>query len=383
MNSETKFDNYINASYLNSCEQLKLFIAAQAPTEKTTADFLQMIFENNVTLVLMLCEFKVKGKEQCYRYLGKRHIDIHIASPGQSSEKKSAKEAPRSQTAAHFTTPDNLLEFKIEVIKEKKKFNQGLIIRKVKLTKKTFKSFENFVGVDSLDDEKSEDDPDYFNVTKPKSKGENEETKNPVEPKRFLEEVHYFKHVQDVVWEDHKPPTSRGDQATLNYLRMSYLVKLMMKYAKQPKVQHSLSAESGVSRQQRILVHCSAGRGRTGTLIAAYCIAETLFSISESLFNSVLPNSFPKERQEPDAYYLPDSFISTETSGSAAPSKTQWARVSVFAIVRRLREQRWQMVSTDQQYVYLYKFLSDWIRLGETAAVRELLSREERIKMHV
>lgn len=28
MNSETKFDNYINASYLNSCEQLKLFIAA-------------------------------------------------------------------------------------------------------------------------------------------------------------------------------------------------------------------------------------------------------------------------------------------------------------------------------------------------------------------
>ena len=86
MNSETKFDNYINASYLNSCEQLKLFIAAQAPTEKTTADFLQMIFENNVTLVFMLCEFKVKGKEQCFRYLGKRDITINIGSPSKNSE---------------------------------------------------------------------------------------------------------------------------------------------------------------------------------------------------------------------------------------------------------------------------------------------------------
>lgn len=48
--------------------------------------------------------------------------------------------------------------------------------------------------------------------------------------------MHYFKHIQDVVWEDHKPPTSRvGVAQNLNYLRMSYLVKKMMKYSKQPK----------------------------------------------------------------------------------------------------------------------------------------------------
>merc|ERR1712226_1597307 len=50
------------------------------------------------------------------------------------------------------------------------------------------------------------------------------------------EQVHYFKHIQDVVWEDHKPPTTRAGVAqNLNYLRMSYLVKKMMKYSKQPK----------------------------------------------------------------------------------------------------------------------------------------------------
>ena len=46
----------------------------------------------------------------------------------------------------------------------------------------------------------------------------------------------------------------------------------------------------------------------------------------------------------------------------------------MFAIVRRLREQRWDMVPERDQYVYLYKFLSTWVRLGENATMRKLLS---------
>ena len=58
---------------------------------------------------------------------------------------------------------------------------------------------------------------------------------------------------------------------------------------------------------QRILVHCSAGRGRTGTLIATFLIAEHLLSISESYFpgsNLRETGSFGKStRIEPDSYY--------------------------------------------------------------------------------
>ena len=82
------------------------------------------------------------------------------------------------------------------------------------------------------------------------------------------------------------------------------------------------------------------------------------------MFESVLQNAFPAERDEPDPFYMSSSNL----------LKNKWARVSVFAIVRRLREQRWDMVPERDQYVYLYKFLSTWVRLGENAAMRKLLS---------
>ena len=78
-NQETQFDNYINASYCNSSEHLKLFIAATAPKQNTAADFMQMIFENNVTLCLMVTDwFYMNGnkkEEKCFRYIGKKLDD--------------------------------------------------------------------------------------------------------------------------------------------------------------------------------------------------------------------------------------------------------------------------------------------------------------------
>ena len=110
------------------------------------------------------------------------------------------------------------------------------------------------------------------------------------------EDVHYFKQVMDVVWEDNKAPTSRGDQR-LNYLRMAYMAKKMVKQSRK-----------SIDEDERILVHCSAGRGRTGTLIVTFLIAEHLLSVSESCFpgaNLRETGAFDtKFRIEPDKFYI-------------------------------------------------------------------------------
>ena len=126
----------------------------------------------------------------------------------------------------------------MNVLKEKRKFNGGLIIRKVKVTRQMF--------------------------TKPDENGKTEVAS---------EDSHLFTQVMDVVWEDQQPPTSRGDPR-MNYLRMTYMVKKMIK---QSRKRNPMSTDPAVFMpDQRILVHCSAGKGRTGTLIAVFLIAEHL-----------------------------------------------------------------------------------------------------------
>jgi protein tyrosine phosphatase len=38
------------------------------------------------------------------------------------------------------------------------------------------------------------------------------------------------------------------------------------------------------------------------------------------------------------------------------------ARVSVFGAVRRMREQRWNMVKKQVQYSFIYEYLERWVR---------------------
>ena len=75
---------------------------------------------------------------------------------------------------------------------------------------------------------------------------------------------------------------------------------------------------------EKAIVHCSAGIGRTGTTISLMEIIVNLYA--------------------------------QKNKGVADPE------FSVFHVVRRLREQRYGIVQTIEQYQFIYKFLIEWVK---------------------
>ena len=116
-------------------------------------------------------------------------------------------------------------------------------------------------------------------------------------------------HIQMVNWPDYSMPNELTGYDTINYL-IKIIAECRETYPEIP-----------------VLLHCSAGTGRTGTLIAIFNLVKCLF-----FFNSV---NYDREVRP---------FF------------------SVFNMVRRLREQRPGMVSSLEQYKYIYQFVMMWIR---------------------
>lgn len=70
---EKELRQYINANYINGLVRNfseKSFIACQAPLEKTYTKFWQMIWENKVNLIIMVCPLKGPKREEATCYWG-------------------------------------------------------------------------------------------------------------------------------------------------------------------------------------------------------------------------------------------------------------------------------------------------------------------------
>lgn len=63
-----KFKDYYNASFINTSVSQKAFIAAMAPTAVTVDTLWKLIYQHNVSLVVMLCPEEENNKEMCYNY---------------------------------------------------------------------------------------------------------------------------------------------------------------------------------------------------------------------------------------------------------------------------------------------------------------------------
>lgn len=115
-------------------------------------------------------------------------------------------------------------------------------------------------------------------------------------------------HMQETLWPDNKAPGVREDCGPEEaFERLLFMLE-------------SIEGNRLKDPNAPILVHCSAGVGRTGTLISIYTVYEAIKYQRESL-----------RLAEP--------------------------LISVFGVVRRLREQRWNSVRNHAQYRYIYTFI--------------------------
>lgn len=134
-------------------------------------------------------------------------------------------------------------------------------------------------------------------------------------------EVHQVKHIHFKVWYDFEVP-SKDDTAAL--------INCLQEQATMLTEQIDLMRQGQVKNPQKILMHCLAGRGRTGTAIA---IVNTIMTLQGQL----------TAQQKAVTY---DNIMNLQ--------------LSVFSIVRRLREQRSTAVQTSEQYQYIYDFILQW-----------------------
>uniref|UniRef100_A0A0X3NN65 Protein-tyrosine-phosphatase n=1 Tax=Schistocephalus solidus TaxID=70667 RepID=A0A0X3NN65_SCHSO len=268
--------DYVNASLIPgvcpiSCVRVaeaknlpQAYIAAQAPVQKTAILFWQMIWDNDVKLIIMLTRSFENSKEKCYPYWP---VAKQSESEGDISEK----------TIGHFC------------IRLQSQENEISYTRRI-------------LVIINQDD-------------------------NKIAPRRIVQ-------LHMTAWTDFSAP------------RKDDLYAFLSEYWETRK-----KLEDNGSP---ILVHCSAGVGRTGTFIALDQLCQhvrVLHELGQTNGKSDLEDIYENLRgsQDRNAVKLNKMF--------ANPAET----IKIYETVLWLRSQRRFMVQNESQYIFLFDFIADYI----------------------
>mmetsp|Transcript_24992 Transcript_24992/g.27676 ORF Transcript_24992/g.27676 Transcript_24992/m.27676 type:complete len:336 (+) Transcript_24992:255-1262(+) len=252
-------DLYVNGSYINVPIRgvgEKAFIAASAPVEKSLNNFWEMIYQNKVKLVVMLCNLKEKNVV-CEKYWD-----------------------------------EDEREFGDIVVKMVEASEVG-----EKVVKRVFEV--------SKEDE---------------------------------EEVLLITQLHHTNWlDDNAPFSEESDDIDL-------LLKNTLEF------RSNKENENDEGRPSPILIHCSAGIGRTGTFIALHCLIEVLEAVKNGTFN----NNWGELKGNEENNEI--SEIIERFHDFDKP------RLSIFGTVRKIKEQRFGMVKTQKQYEFLYAYMENYLK---------------------
>ena len=316
--------DYFNASFIKAAWSNKRYISTQAPIPATFNDFWNVVWQQDVRVIVMLTAEKEGAQVKAHNYWEQKHFGpLHLDF---LSEKRASLDLSRIRR--HQKRPS--------------------------LTKRAPTTSVNpqipLATIDSSDD-KNGDQP-YVSVRKFTLSHE----RHPFEPMREITQLQYSN------WPDFGAPA--------HPTHLLGLVEQCDAVVRSTNKSHT-SGQPEPPTTRPILVHCSAGCGRTGT----FCTVDTVIDMLKR--QRVARNT---RQATPMEFDSPPTTKSKHTAGAESSTKRSGSNNNVVAdnsvdgawvlrsdqdlvekTVEDFRRQRLSMVQSLRQYVLCYESVMEWL----------------------
>ncbi|KAI0407093.1 hypothetical protein F4802DRAFT_68180 [Xylaria palmicola] len=352
--------DYINASYVQASRSHKRYIAAQGPLPATFEDFWSVVWDQDVRVIVMLTAEEEGGQLKCHPYWKGREFGPIRLKP--LSETKVSLDIDKySPNTAPSSSADENPEF------GRRRAN-------------TTTTFDKPGGASTQKQPQPQSDAHYVIIRKFAIS----HNARPFEPIREITHIHYPS------WPDFGAPAQPS-----HLLALVELANVMQRSAlpiDSKAVTASINAEhpatmswepESEARARPLLVHCSAGCGRTGT----FC---TVDSVIDMLKRQRLASLAKRTRRDIDGDVpMADRANSPkkakhedwpeEFSGNFKGIDAGWVGETgldlIEATVEDFRKQRLSMVQTLQQFVLCYESITEWIYRLQNKSDGDAISR--------
>ncbi|KAL3077179.1 hypothetical protein niasHS_013168 [Heterodera schachtii] len=311
--------DYINANFIKGYKGKKCFIATQGPLECTIGDFWRMIWEQGSRMIIMVTNLRERGREQCVKYwpdddeppLVFRTLEVASVDSSYFADytlrvfEMSDTEPPPqpARSNGRVISAGEKTLFNGTAIDENARLASSSpspppslpLIQAIKADPLNSSAFSIHSNVHSTI-QRRRHDSEYANIAsiiRPQSKSSGRMSAMEGREKRRVLQFHFTS------WNDYKAP-----ECTVALLKLMYKLRKMDEYNHSP-----------------VVVHCSAGVGRTGTLVAID--------------------------------FVMDQMLDTGIA-------------DVYNCVADMRQQRNLMVQSVEQYVFIYKALAEFQLFGDT-----------------
>uniref|UniRef100_A0A8R1XRT8 protein-tyrosine-phosphatase n=6 Tax=Onchocerca TaxID=6281 RepID=A0A8R1XRT8_ONCVO len=294
--------DYINANFVKGYKSRKMFIASQGPLDASTDDFWRMIWEHKVRVIVMVANLYERNRCQCAKYWpddGPKvydKLEVHpVDSIYYSDYAIRSFEVRRIQStvaSGSLSGTPAVISYEVPGITGDTTTDPSAVIVNIKSHSSSLRDSIDSIFNEISSNSKRNSRFSNSNTQLNDAHAETEFINKRLEVRRVVQ-YHYTS------WNDLQAP-----ECTTGLLRFLSKLRKLDDYIRSP-----------------VVVHCSAGVGRTGTFIAI-----------DSLLDQCIEEG----------------------------------KADVFGFVSEMRKQRNTMVQNAEQYLFIYKALAEWYMFGET-----------------